>query len=700
MAHSPSSKQPQILEQSPVETLCRNSVFQICVTYASHNIDRPYATPFDSGAKGSGFMIDLEKGAILTNAHVVANVISVTARIPRLGKRDLRLRLVSILAGKDLAVCQFIKEDLELLLKDLTPQEISNLQMEWGDDLVLHERHDVIAIGYPLGQDEIKFTDGKVSGFYPNASGGGGEDDEEPTGDSEDTPTYIQITAAINPGNSGGPVVTTNGKVIGVSAAGYMFYQNIGYAIRSRTATSLLPELMHVIKHMKSPPSIKDIKTCLIPTGGVDVMVPNETGGVVTAHLPVIVRTPRLSYEWCRINDALAKTIVEDTLIASGKKGVYISKIYNDSCFREDYNFSIDPNTQSIALKAGGFIAKDGYSLIEDKSILIYKDGVQIVVPPSAYFSNNDGTVIVGSDIEQGYSNPVSKPVTRQKTDYENVTPGSVLLTDGTILQKGGKLLLREGDILSDIIVSISTNECIYGKIDEYGDTQAYFINEPITDLLGICADLAQLEKNKRAKKIYRKLNLKEIIDIIPIGSSGKIQFCRLDTNTDKKSYLCADFVFSRSKEFVPIENLYPHFEPIPFEIAAGMCFTPLTVNHANRSEHLASAIGGEKRFNKYVIVVQIFPETEAARTKSLDVYDIITHLIIYSGSTVSTIKIDTLETLRNALSTLKLIDTVAFKSKHKHLFAMEVKNMVEEDTQAIKAYQISGYEYPVTATE
>jgi serine protease Do len=54
----------------------------------------------------------------------------------------------------------------------------------------------------------------------------------------------LQTDAAINPGNSGGPLVTGDGKVIGISSRGYMGANNLGFAIPSATAREVMERLV------------------------------------------------------------------------------------------------------------------------------------------------------------------------------------------------------------------------------------------------------------------------------------------------------------------------------------------------------------------------------------------------------------------------------------------------------------------------
>lgn len=272
----------------PISQKYKNSVLQLICTIAKYNPYRPYRLD-DKQQSGSGFIVDIEKGLVITNAHVVSNAISISGRIMALGEQDLTLKLISICREKDVALCQLSQEDIN---KILTLDVIENLNMKFGDSLLLTETEEVCAIGYPLGARNIKFTTGVISGFYTDDI----EDSILET--EEENPSYIQISASLNLGNSGGPLVNKEGYVIGINSAGIDSAQLIGFAIGSRTFLSIYELLML--------PLIDD-----------------------TVNIPNVITTPKYSFIYNKASKALLELSCSDPL----EEGIYVRKVYPNSVF-------------------------------------------------------------------------------------------------------------------------------------------------------------------------------------------------------------------------------------------------------------------------------------------------------------------------------------------------------------------------------
>jgi S1-C subfamily serine protease len=63
-----------------------------------------------------------------------------------------------------------------------------------------------------------------------------------PTGNGFAIPDTVQTDAPINPGNSGGPLVTLDGRVVGVNRA--RTGDNIGFAVSAEVVGRVVPELV------------------------------------------------------------------------------------------------------------------------------------------------------------------------------------------------------------------------------------------------------------------------------------------------------------------------------------------------------------------------------------------------------------------------------------------------------------------------
>jgi S1-C subfamily serine protease len=201
----------------PVQEKVKDTVVQIFSQIAAIDLLQPYKTPSQGTAYGSGFFIN-EQGDIITNAHVVDQAKAVWVQIPSLGKRIIDVEVIGINPDRDLALLRVIPDDLQVIQHVLGKVPYLSL----GDSDTVRRSDDVLAIGYPLGQQCLKSTTGVISGSEHH---------------------FIQISAPINPGNSGGPLVNVYGEVIGINSAGITEAQNVGYAIPINDLKIVLPDL-------------------------------------------------------------------------------------------------------------------------------------------------------------------------------------------------------------------------------------------------------------------------------------------------------------------------------------------------------------------------------------------------------------------------------------------------------------------------
>jgi serine protease Do len=165
---------------------------------------------------GSGFIID-DRGAILTNAHVIDQAVEITVRLG--DRREFTAKVVGLDKQSDVALIRIAASGLPVLAL--------------GDSAALKVGEWALAIGSPF-EGVQTVTAGIISATGRSSVG---------ISEYED---FIQTDAAINPGNSGGPLVDIHGRAIGINTA-YLTqtggYMGVGFAIPINMARTIAQRL-------------------------------------------------------------------------------------------------------------------------------------------------------------------------------------------------------------------------------------------------------------------------------------------------------------------------------------------------------------------------------------------------------------------------------------------------------------------------
>jgi len=180
-------------------------------------------TPRVSRGIGTGFIIN-PKGYIITNEHVINNATEVTVTVIGFDEP-----FKATVVGKDFNL------DLAVLKID-SSKKLPYIELGNSDEMRVGDW--VIAIGNPYRLDHT-VTVGVIS-----AKGRPVTIPDQSTGKQRVYKDLIQTDAAINPGNSGGPLISLDGKVIGINTAVNAQAQGIGFAIPINTAKEVLDELI------------------------------------------------------------------------------------------------------------------------------------------------------------------------------------------------------------------------------------------------------------------------------------------------------------------------------------------------------------------------------------------------------------------------------------------------------------------------
>ncbi len=167
---------------------------------------------------GSGFVIDAEKGFIVTNNHVIADADEIVINFNDGTKEKAQL------VGKD------TKTDIAVLKVD--PGKHKLKAVTFGNSEKARIGDWVLAIGNPFGLGGT-VTAGIISARKRDINSGPYDD-------------FIQTDAAINRGNSGGPLFNMDGQVIGINTAiispsgGSI---GLGFAIPAEMAVGVIDQL-------------------------------------------------------------------------------------------------------------------------------------------------------------------------------------------------------------------------------------------------------------------------------------------------------------------------------------------------------------------------------------------------------------------------------------------------------------------------
>lgn len=140
---------------------------------------------------GSGVIVD-PTGIVITNYHVIKGAEDI--KVVLQDGREMNADIVVIDKRTDLVALRLRTEEKNLPFLKLRDAD----ELEVGDL--------VLAFGNPFGFGHT-VTSGIVSGLARSQLG------------ANDFRSFIQTDAAVNPGNSGGPLVTMDGRLVGINTA-------------------------------------------------------------------------------------------------------------------------------------------------------------------------------------------------------------------------------------------------------------------------------------------------------------------------------------------------------------------------------------------------------------------------------------------------------------------------------------------------
>eukprot|EP00439_Symbiodinium_sp_Y106_P018084 s4981_g2.t1 len=291
----------------------QKSIVRIETVGASFDWFRPFNPRDGLVSLGSGFIVQTEPYILIaTNQHVINDALRVQIQLLLHSQAKWDVNIVSACPKFDLALLTLksdkeFKADLAKAGIQLEALTLSKKVAEMGQD--------VVALGFPLGQNSLKISKGNVAGNeFVNSN------------------LCIQSTAPISPGNSGGPLLDDAGsEVLGVNFAGATRGENINYVIPAFRVQAL------VNLHLK------------------------EQHGAPWRRLGF--RTPGHGLTTVHPNQALAvRKLPED--------GVYIGRVRQDG-FMSKAQPEIRPGSMLVAVNGK---ALDGFGKADIKELMLGKE--------------------------------------------------------------------------------------------------------------------------------------------------------------------------------------------------------------------------------------------------------------------------------------------------------------------------------------
>lgn len=176
-----------------------------------------------AGGNGSGviYATEGEAALVLTNYHVVAEGGGIAVMVNDTDRYQGVLQAFD--AALDLATLRICCGDFQAL--------------PFGDVAAIRPGSEVIVMGYPLGlPGAATVTRGIVSSIRPHRVG-----------------EVIQTDAPINPGNSGGPLLSRDGKVLGINTFALTDTEGLGFALSERMVRAALPRLQRERRVIRIP---------------------------------------------------------------------------------------------------------------------------------------------------------------------------------------------------------------------------------------------------------------------------------------------------------------------------------------------------------------------------------------------------------------------------------------------------------------
>lgn len=384
---------------------CMKKVVKIIAHNTMFDWKLPFQKKHANTTIGSGFFID-NKGHIITCSHCVQDATKVYIELPNEGNHKYDVIVKGICPKFDIALLQIIG------YKNKDYFDLDNSEVKIGS-----ETH---AVGYPLGQTNMKVTRGIISGQQYG---------------------YYQTDTAINPGNSGGPIIF-KGKVIGIIAAGIPLSENIGFAV---------PISRFFL-----------IKSLLFDKKNKLVLYPRYLG-IEDSH-NITIEFRKYNKNNCELGGLYIQNVIENSSVSKSKikQGDVICKINDISVNYEGYmnkmwlneNMTIGNILDTIGISKKVHIQYWTKNKLKSTTIKLRKDELKVREYYPVYedidYENIGGLIVM--NINENIINELKKDKLLKYTKVKHLNEEVVILSNilkGSYVHKMN--ILKDGDIITRV---------------------------------------------------------------------------------------------------------------------------------------------------------------------------------------------------------------------------------------------------------
>jgi serine protease Do len=395
-------------------------------------VDPEFGMMLNTAGRGSGFIID-PSGIAVTNNHVVTGAAFLQVWVGGEGE-PRNARILGASECSDLAVIDIDGDGFPYVEWSTTPPTLGT---------------EVYAAGFPLGDPEPTLTRGIVS-------------KEEADGESNwaSVDNVIEHDATINPGNSGGPLVTADGKVIGVNYAGSS-ETNQYFSITAAEALPVIEQLragsdLNSIgvngTAINDGESLSGIWVASVKSGSPADATGIQAGDIITSLEGLILSTDGTMADYC---DILRSRNMTDTMAVEVLR-------YETSEFMEgQLNGRELEQSFSFAQEVGSEVVEEGNQSTETYSnyVGIYDDSGALYMEVPAEWADVDGSNWVSEGAVFGASLIAAPSVEGFNTTWD--TPGVQMLASAQLASSDMAELLSFFDYSAD---------CTYDSRNPYED--------------------------------------------------------------------------------------------------------------------------------------------------------------------------------------------------------------------------------------